>query len=210
MFDLKRHQQALKKRLGRFHLPHGHTITDDTQENNNTSSSMPEISPVTTATITTAQIDEPLHRVSTVNSSMIFERSVMSPVSRAQSFSSCKSIPHLSQEIYVPSVLDATATVDDGEMYQIICGSSGHPLCKRRHSSVSMCPLYHDIDELDVVVSDDEGESQAQVDYSDNTKLNFCSFADLMSDEETERDRTVSPVLTRKNSMVVVPLSLKP
>jgi hypothetical protein len=186
--QLKKHQLALKKRLQHLHETQDDTVPEDM------------------ATIQEQPHIDQTELASTNSSSLIFERSVMQPLTRTQSLCSCKSIPHLTQEAYVPSVLDAAAQTDGGDSYELICGSSGHPLCKRRHSMTSMCPLSHD--HLAVVISDDEEEhDQQDVDYSDHTKLNFCSFSDMIDDEESEKDTHVSPTLTRRSSVVVVPLS---
>lgn len=147
------------------------------------------------------------------HNSSIFERSVLaSPssrtqsCSRTQSFSSCNAIPYLDQDAYVPSVLDATSRLTDSDSVELICGPSGHPLCQRRHTVASMCPLSHHRHVFTPNEDATMSEGEEVVDYSDQTKLNFCSFADLMSDEEVEAR---SPVLTRRNSIVVVPLSLR-
>ncbi|ODV75610.1 uncharacterized protein CYBJADRAFT_50520 [Cyberlindnera jadinii NRRL Y-1542] len=248
---LKKQQQALKRRLRQTLHIHGHPAEATTMDrhgdvSSTTNGSNPHIVDTTGVTFNNNYTEQPPAQIdceqpSSLNSSMIFERSVMQPISRTQSFASARSIPHLTQEALVPSVLDAAAAQDDNaDHFDLICGPSGHPLCKRRHSAVSMagCPFHQSENTLTVVLSNETGEereeggeeepeekvnhgdvvheqrtgeeAEQEVDYSDQTKLNFCSFADLVSDEENTVDHDLyhdpKPVpLTRRSSVVVIP-----
>lgn len=146
-------------------------------------------------------------------------------LARSQSFSSQSSIPnHLNFEFFIPQVLDATTEVltdpnynenveviqssNNSNLSSSLLADSNNPqsstrpgLGSRRMSrSVPISRRQSSCAPLSPISTTTTTTNLNDVDYSDKKKLNFCSFADLLSDETSSSDVLISPTSPKNNS----------
>ncbi|CAM9023260.1 unnamed protein product [Wickerhamomyces anomalus] len=157
-------------------------------------------------------------------SSLIFERNVQDQITNCL-FSSQSSIPnHLNFEFFIPQVLDATTEVltdpnynenveviqssNNSNLSSSLLADSNNPqsstrpgLGSRRMSrSVPISRRQSSCAPLSPISTTTTTTNLNDVDYSDKKKLNFCSFADLLSDETSSSDVLISPTSPKNNS----------